>query len=115
MPANCGLSVAYYWVKLADLPTSQIAKRGCVQIEQLNIEGKRSGLGLVTHKAILVSALSRAIAERVMLMDITLGRKGFLSYLKAVSGSNIVKIVPSTSSFGSAQDRLWERGNLILI
>jgi len=31
-------------------------------------------------------------------MDFTIGRKGFASYLKALAGSNIVKIVPSTSS-----------------
>mgnify|MGYP001143597115 CR=1 FL=1 len=67
-------------------------------MEQLNIEGKRSGEGFVAHKAILVSALSRALADRVMLMDFTLGRKGLLGYLKALGGSNIVKIVPSTDS-----------------
>ncbi len=31
-------------------------------------------------------------------MDFTIGRKGFLTYLKSLGGSNIVKIVPSTSS-----------------
>jgi len=67
-------------------------------VEQLNIEGKRSGEGFVAHKAILVSALSRALADRVMLMDITLGRKGLIGYLKALGGSNIVKIVPSADS-----------------
>ena len=46
-------------------------------MEQLNIEGKRSGEGFVAHKAMLVNALSRAIADRVVLMDITLGLKGF--------------------------------------
>jgi len=35
----------------------------------------------------LVSALSRAIAERVVLMDITFGRRGLLGYLKAMGGS----------------------------
>ncbi|MDV2988874.1 MAG: DNA polymerase III subunit beta [Dehalogenimonas sp.] len=30
-------------------------------------------------------------------MGFTLGRKGFLSYLRALGGSNIIKIVPSTS------------------
>jgi DNA polymerase-3 subunit beta len=52
-------------------------------LEQLNIVGKRSGDGFVAHKAMLVSALSRALAERVMLMDFTIGRKGFVGYLKA--------------------------------
>jgi len=63
----------------------------------LNIEGKRSGEGFVSHKAILVNALSRALAERVVLMDFTIGRKGFLTYLKSLGGSNIVKVVPSAS------------------
>ena len=54
--------------------------------------GKRSGDGFVAHKAMLVNALSRALAERVTLMDFTIGRKGFASYLKALAGSNIVKI-----------------------
>jgi DNA polymerase-3 subunit beta len=63
-------------------------------VEQLNIEGKRSGEGFVAHKVKLVSALSRALADRVLLMDLTIGRRGFLGYLKALGGSNIVKIVP---------------------
>ena len=78
-------------MKLADLPTSQIAQGG-VQIEQLNIVGKRSGNGFVAHKAMLVNALSRGLAERLMLLDYTIGRKGLLGYLKALAGSNIVKI-----------------------
>ncbi|MFA5307876.1 MAG: DNA polymerase III subunit beta [Dehalococcoidales bacterium] len=61
----------------------------------MNIEGKRSGEGFVSHKAILVNALSRALAERVMLNDFTIGRKGFLTYLKSLGGSNIVKVVPA--------------------
>ncbi len=65
--------------------------------EQLNIEGKRSGSGMVAHKATLVNALSRALADRVVLMDLTVGRKGLLSYLKSLSGSNIIKIVPAAS------------------
>jgi len=64
----------------------------------LNIEGKRSGEGFVAHKAMLVNALSRAIADRVMLMDTTIGRKGLLGYLKALGGSNIVKVIPSNGS-----------------
>ena len=65
--------------------------------EQLNIEGKRSGLGMVAHKATLVNALSRALAERVVLMDFTIGRKGFVAYLKSLGGSNIIKVVPSAN------------------
>ena len=78
-------------MKLAELPTSQIAKGG-KEIEQLNIVGKRSGDGFVAHKATLVNALSRALAERLVLVDFTIGRKGLLGYLKAVAGSNVVKI-----------------------
>jgi len=64
-------------------------------VEKLNIEGKRSGKGFVAHKALLVKALMMAIASRVVLMDITVGLKGLLGYIKALGGSNIVKIVPS--------------------
>jgi DNA polymerase-3 subunit beta len=70
-------------------------------VEQLNIVGKRSGDGFVAHKAMLVSALSRALADRVMLMDFTIGRKGLLGYLKALGGSNIVKVTPYASASGS--------------
>ncbi len=69
----------------------------------MNIEGKRSGEGFVSHKAILVNALSRALAERVVLMDFTIGRKGFLTYLKSLGGSNIVKIVPANGSASGSQ------------
>jgi len=62
--------------------------------------GKRSGDGFVAHKAMLVNALSRALADRVMLMDFTIGRKGFVGYLKALGGSNIVKVTPSASASG---------------
>ena len=55
-------------------------------MEKLNIVGKRSGNGFVAHKATLVNALSRALAERLMLMDFTIGRKGLLGYLKAIGG-----------------------------
>jgi len=67
-------------------------------VEQLNIEGKRSGEGFVAHKVMLVNALSRAIADRVSLLDLTIGRKGLLGYLKALGGSNIVKVIPSNGS-----------------
>ena len=68
---------------------------------KLNIEGKRSGEGFVSHKAILVNALARALAERVVLMDFTIGRKGFLNYLKSLGGSNVVKVVPSSNGNAS--------------
>jgi hypothetical protein len=67
----------------------------------LNIEGKRSGEGFVAHKATLVNALERALSDRVTLNDVTLGRKGFLTYLKALGGSNIVKITPNGNASGS--------------
>ena len=66
-------------------------------MEQLNIVGKRSGEGFVAHKATLVNALSRVLAERVMLSDFTVGRKGFVGYLKALAGSNIVKVTPGSN------------------
>jgi hypothetical protein len=50
------------------------------KLEKLNIVGKRSGNGFVAHKATLVNALSRALAERLMLVDFTIGRKGLLNY-----------------------------------
>jgi DNA polymerase-3 subunit beta len=65
--------------------------------------GKRSGSGVVAHKATLVSALSRALSERVMLLDFTIGRRGLLGYLKALAGSNIVKIAPASESASEAQ------------
>jgi len=72
-------------------------------LEQLNIEGKRSGEGFVAHKATLVNALSRALADRVVLMDLTIGRKGLLGYLKALGGSNVVKMIPSNGSASGSQ------------
>ena len=72
-------------------------------MEQLNIEGKRSGEGFVAHKAMLVSALSRALSERVVLMDLNIGLKGLLGYLKALGGSNIVKVVPSNGGASGSQ------------
>lgn len=84
------------------LPTAGDAE-GVNQIEQLNIVGKRSGEGFIAHKATLVNALSRALADRVTLNSITLGRKGLLGYLKAVGGSNIVKVIPSNGSASESQ------------
>jgi len=49
----------------------------------------------------LVNALLRAIADRVVIMGITLGRSGFLGYLKALGGSNIVKVIPDASASGA--------------
>jgi DNA polymerase-3 subunit beta len=71
----------------------------------VNIEGKRSGDGFVAHKDELVNALSRAQGERVTLFDddVTLGRKGFTAYLKALAGSNIVKVVPANGNASGSQ------------
>jgi DNA polymerase-3 subunit beta len=77
--------------------------KGVIKLEQLNIEGKRSGEGFVAHKALLVNALSRAIADRVTLNDVTLGRKGLLGYLKALGGSNVIKVTPSNGSASGSQ------------
>jgi len=82
-------------------------------VEKLNIEGKRSGEGFVAHKAMLVNALSRAIADRVVLMDITLGLKGLLGYLKALGGSNIIKVVPTNGSAGESQTNGHKRLKVI--
>jgi len=72
-------------------------------VEQLNIEGRRSGAGFVAHKAMLVNALSRALAARLVLLDFTVGRKGLLGYLKSLAGSNIVKVIPADGSASEAQ------------
>jgi len=65
--------------------------------------GKRSGQGFVAHKATLVNALSRALSDRVVLLDYTIGRRGLLGYLKALGGSNIVKVIPSSGSASESQ------------
>ena len=70
-------------------------------MEQLNIEGKRSGEGFVVSLVALVVALSRALSAKVSVVDVTLGRKGFLAYLKALGGSNIVKVVPDSGDGAS--------------
>lgn len=76
-----------------------------IKTEQLNIEGKRSGSGFVCHKIKLVNALSRALAERVNIFnqDVTIGRKGLLAYLKALAGSNVVKVIPASDSASGMQ------------
>jgi len=38
-----------------------------------------------------------------MLLDFTIGRKGLLGYLKALAGSNIIKIVPASDGASEAQ------------
>lgn len=72
-------------------------------MEQLNIVGKRSGKGFISHKAMLVNALSMALAERVTLLDMSIGRKGFLGYVKALSGSNTVKVTPDNGGASGSQ------------
>jgi hypothetical protein len=51
----------------------------------------------------LVHALSRTLAERLMLLDFTIGRKGFLGYVKSLAGSNVVKVVPASVSASGTQ------------
>jgi len=82
-------------------------------VEQLNIVGKRSGEGFVAHKAMLVSALSRALSDRVVLMDLTIGRKGFVGYLKALGGGNIVKVIPSNGGASGSQTNGHKRLKVI--
>jgi hypothetical protein len=36
-------------------------------------------------------------------MDFTIGRKGFLTYIKSLGGSNIVKVVPANGSASGSQ------------
>jgi DNA polymerase-3 subunit beta len=95
--------------KADNLAHYRIAKRGFKYIEKLNIVGKRSGSGFIAHKAKLINALSRALSERVELMGFTIGRRGFVGYLKALGGSNIVKIIPSADSAGESQTNRQKR------
>jgi DNA polymerase-3 subunit beta len=74
-------------------------------VEQLNIEGKRSGEGFVAHRVTLISALSRALSDRVKIMSVIIGRKGFTGYLRALGGSNIVKVIPSTDGASGSQSK----------
>ena len=67
-------------------------------MEQLNIEGKRSGDGFVAHKAVLLEALQRTTADRIILCGAEVGRRGLLNYFKALAGSNIIKVVPAKGS-----------------
>jgi len=60
--------------------------------------GKRSGDGFVAHKATLVNALGRVLADRVTVCGYTIGRKGFTGYVKALAGSNTVKVVPASDA-----------------
>jgi DNA polymerase-3 subunit beta len=96
--------------RLARLALSLEQAKGGVQItEQLNIVGKRSGEGFVAHKAKLVNALSRALADRLLLMDFTIGRKGLLGYIKALSGSNVVKIVPAGTNGNASEAQVADK------
>ena len=89
--------------QLAGLARLPALAKGVKAIEQLNIVGKRSGEGIVTHKATMVNVLSRGLADRLELMDFTIGRKGLLNYIKALAGSNIVKIVPASNGSASGE------------
>mgnify|MGYP001614432563 CR=1 FL=1 len=69
----------------------------------MNIEGKRSGNGFVSDRQRLVGALLRAQSPRIEVLDLTLGRRGFLNYIRLLGGSNIVKIIPSNGSASESQ------------
>jgi len=84
-----------------------------IKLEQLNIVGKRSGDGFVAHKATLVSTLSRALSARVVLMDLNIGLKGLLGYLKALGGSNVIKMIPSNGSASGSQANRHKRLKVI--
>lgn len=71
--------------------------------------GKRSGEGFVAHKSKLVNALARTLADRVLVMDTYLGRKGFLGYIKALGGSNFVKIVPASSNGNASEPQVADK------
>ncbi|MCX6006858.1 MAG: DNA polymerase III subunit beta [Chloroflexi bacterium] len=72
--------------------------------EQLNIEGKRSGEGFVCHKANLIEALTRSQASVLEILEgVRFGRKGFLSYIKSLGGSNVVKVAPSNGNASESQ------------
>ena len=57
----------------------------------------------MAHKAVLENALSTAIADRVILNDVTLGHKDLLGYLEALGGSNVVEVIPSSGSASGEQ------------
>ena len=89
------------------MPTFPESPKGGCATEQLNIEGKRSGEGFVCHRERLVGALSRAQAPKVRIGEIELGRKGFLNYLRALGGSNVVKVTPDA---GASEAQASEKG-----
>ena len=84
------------------MPTFPQKPKGGKGLEQLNIEGKRSGEGFICHRERLVSALARAQAPRVRINDIELGCKGFLGYLRLLTGG-MVKVAPSNGGASEAQ------------
>jgi len=84
------------------LPTIGEQAKGVFQeLEQLNIVGKRSGEGFVSHRTTMVNTLSRGLADRLLLMDFTIGRKGLLNYIRSLAGSNVIKVVPSANGSDS--------------
>jgi len=87
------------------LPTIGERAKGVFQeLEQLNIVGKRSGDGFVSHRSTMMNVLQRGLADRLHVMDFTIGRKGLLNYIRSLAGSNFVKIVPSANGNGSDSD-----------
>ena len=92
-------------------------------MEQLNIEGRRSGNGFVAHRDTFLKSLSLSQSERLEIIDCIVGRRGFLSYLKALGGSNVVKVVPQNgegkgikvvvgSNEGFIPDGAWIRAKM---
>lgn len=88
---------------------------GVSKIEQLNIVGKRSGEGFVAHKAQLADGLSRVLAERITLLDTSVGRKGFLNLVKSLHGSNTVKVIPNKADGMTASFKVICGANISIV
>ena len=60
-------------------------------MQQLNIEGKRSGDGFVCDRLLLAEALTKANTPTISVCSVLIGCKGFSNYLRLLGGSNMVK------------------------
>lgn len=63
----------------------------------------------MAHKAMLATALSRCLADRLTIMDFTIGRRGLLNFIKALGGSNVVKIVPASSNSNASDSQVADK------
>jgi DNA polymerase-3 subunit beta len=92
------MATSYYYMTVRLLARPRQSEGSFRVVEQLNIEGKRSGDGFVANRQGLIASLLRATADRVQIIKLTVGRKGLLTFLKALSG-NVIKIVPTAKGF----------------